>query len=446
MSSITSKQRILGSAENALVDLALQHRGYMKVGTVLHLQGPQININELQTAVNYLQQRHPFLRSRLKHNPDNDKSYLMEEDSNLRLKIREIPRKRDEYLDFWRQEWREHEKDVPIIGEALAEFCLFQDPDDAADDTAPREILFICEHSICDGISISVVAHELLIALGDNDKSLFEQRLDWPVTVEEAIQRTPITAQLPQNSNDANHRIIGHIPSGKIDFSLDDMANYCHTEASYGFLSEEETKAFFAKCHSEKITVTSAISAAVLCSLSKLIDTETTQLTVALGTDTRRRCQPSVPDHDLSYHVSTIPPFAIAQQDISNTIDGMWQLANTFSQYLTNSIEQQQILTIGALIGSLYRMSMGPINLAFAPTCTISNWGLSSFRKCYGQWTLINVLPIVNLVRTVCPLIIVQTVNDSLLIGYLGANPFLSSETFEILRDSTMDYLRQMIK
>ena len=234
MSSTTSKQRIFGSAENALVDLALQHRGYMKVGTVLHLQGPQININELQTAVNYLQQRHPFLRSRLKHNPDNDKSYLMEEDSNLRLNIREIPRKRDEYLDFWRQEWREHEKDVPIIGEALAEFCLFQDPDDAADDTAPREILFICEHSICDGISISVVAHELLIALGDNDKNLFEQSLDWPVTVEEAIQRTPITAQLPQNSNDANHRIIGHIPSGKIDFSLDDMANYCHTEASYG--------------------------------------------------------------------------------------------------------------------------------------------------------------------------------------------------------------------
>jgi hypothetical protein len=50
----------------------------------------------------------------------------MEEDDTLRLKIEEIPRKRDDHLNFWRQEWREREKEPAVIGQGLAEFWLLQ--------------------------------------------------------------------------------------------------------------------------------------------------------------------------------------------------------------------------------------------------------------------------------------------------------------------------------
>jgi hypothetical protein len=80
----------------------------------------------LVSAVNRLQCRHPFLRSRLRNNPAEPDTYFMEEDNTLRLKIREIPRKRDDHLNFWRQEWREREKDLPMIGQGLAEFWLLQ--------------------------------------------------------------------------------------------------------------------------------------------------------------------------------------------------------------------------------------------------------------------------------------------------------------------------------
>jgi hypothetical protein len=98
----------------------------MKVGEVLHLQGPYISLEKLASVVRRLQCRHPFLRSRLKTNPAKPDSYLMEEDDTLRLKIREIPRKRDDHLNFWREEWRKREKEPAVIGQGLTEIWLLQ--------------------------------------------------------------------------------------------------------------------------------------------------------------------------------------------------------------------------------------------------------------------------------------------------------------------------------
>jgi hypothetical protein len=124
--TLNPKQRILGSAENALVKTSQQHHGYMKVGEVLHLHGPHISLEALTSAVVRLQCRHPFLRSRLQNNPAKPDSYVVEEDDTLRLKIREVPRKRDDHLKFWLREWQEREKDIAIIGQGLAEFWLLQ--------------------------------------------------------------------------------------------------------------------------------------------------------------------------------------------------------------------------------------------------------------------------------------------------------------------------------
>ena len=73
-----------------------------------------------------LQRRHPFLRSRLKINPTQADSYMMEEDFTLRLPIRELSRKRDIHQNFWYEEWRRREKEPVIIGQPLMEFWLLQ--------------------------------------------------------------------------------------------------------------------------------------------------------------------------------------------------------------------------------------------------------------------------------------------------------------------------------
>jgi hypothetical protein len=123
---LSQKQRLFGSAENALMQASQQHQGYMKVGEVLHLQGPHISLETLSVAISHLQRRHPVLRSRLQLNSDIPNSYLLEEDDTLQLKIREIPRQRADHLIFWRQEWRKREKETTVIGQGLAEFWLLQ--------------------------------------------------------------------------------------------------------------------------------------------------------------------------------------------------------------------------------------------------------------------------------------------------------------------------------
>lgn len=125
-SAINSKQRVLGSAESALMRIALQHQGYMKVGVVLYLQGPYISVERLTSAINRLQRRHPFLRSRLEHSHGKSGSYTMEEDDTLQLKVIELSRKREDHSNFWRQQWQEREKETPILGQGLAEFWLLQ--------------------------------------------------------------------------------------------------------------------------------------------------------------------------------------------------------------------------------------------------------------------------------------------------------------------------------
>src|ERR1700722_13159665 len=126
--AVDPKQRVLSPVENILIKASQQHQGYMKVGEVLHLQGPRISLETLAAAVGRLQLRHPVLRSRLQNNPANLDSYLLEEDDTLRLEILERPRKRDDHLTFWRREWRERERETTIVGQGLAKFWLLQVP------------------------------------------------------------------------------------------------------------------------------------------------------------------------------------------------------------------------------------------------------------------------------------------------------------------------------
>lgn len=124
--AIDSKQRMFGSAENALMRASQQHQGYLMVGEVLHLRGPYISIETLTAAIRCLQRRHPMLRSRLRIDPGNLNSFFLEEDDTLRLEILPVPRKREDHLTFWRREWREREKEKTPVGQGLAKFWLLQ--------------------------------------------------------------------------------------------------------------------------------------------------------------------------------------------------------------------------------------------------------------------------------------------------------------------------------
>ena len=130
--AVNPKQRMFGSAENALMRASQEYRGHTKVGEVLHLRGPHISIEALTAAVRQLQHRHPVLRSRLRSDPVNANCYLLEEDPTFQLEILPMSRKRDEHLTFWRREWREREHETTQLGQGLVKLWLLQVRNDSA--------------------------------------------------------------------------------------------------------------------------------------------------------------------------------------------------------------------------------------------------------------------------------------------------------------------------
>ncbi|CAF1018013.1 unnamed protein product [Adineta steineri] len=450
-------QRLLGSMENAYMKSSQKYQGLTRLCEVLHLQGPYISLETLSKAAGKLQQRHPTLRSRLQRNAQTAHSYYLEEDNTLQLKIIEIPRKRSDHQTFWKQEWRKREKSTTAIGDGLAEFWLLQDPEDQNDDNSPREIVFICEHSMCDALSLSNAAHELLIALTGEDDNLFAKSLDYPITMETAIQgslsfvnRVLSVSKLVIQTLYTfviNRSPVAKIPLAKVDFLLTEMADHGHSEASYGILNKEETQKLVNKCRQEGVTVTSAVFSAVIYAISTLVNheqAETSILRFGIVADPRRRYIPPIPNHDLCGHISSIMFFTIPMRDIPTTCAEMWQLARRFGAHTIKCIDANQVLTFGIITGKMYSKSLDSPNLPDIATCTMSSWGILPFREQYGSWKFEGMTPILNMIQGNMPFITFQTVNGILTIMFGGTDPVIPLNVLEQFSDCTIKKLHEM--
>ncbi|CAF3808615.1 unnamed protein product [Rotaria sp. Silwood1] len=437
-----------------------KYQGYMKIGEVLHVEGPYICLQALRKAVKKLQERHPTLRSRLQRNPQKANSYFLEEDETLELKIIEIERKRCDHLTFWKKEWRQREKSTTAIGQGLAELWLLQDPQDKDDISSPREIVFICEHSICDALSLSNAAHELLIGLSHENHQIFAKSLDWPITMETAIRtslsRSNRTLSLVKliiralsTRVTTSRSKIAKIPLGNVDIALGDMANLCHTETCYAILNKEQTQQLIDKCRQEKVTITSTVCSAILCAINALINAdgqaESSLMELSMTADTRRRYVPPIGNHDLCNHVSSMIPFVVSTRDMLTRYTDLWQLARTFGGHTKKCIDDNQILALGIIIGRMFSKSLNSPKAADFPTCGISSWGILTFDEQYGQWKFEGMTPIINMVQGFMPFITIQTVNGILSIMFSGPHPVIPFNVLEQLRQSTIDKLLSLL-
>ncbi|CAF1421088.1 unnamed protein product [Rotaria sordida] len=227
------------------------------------------------------------------------------------------------------------------------------------------------------------------------------------------------------------------------------MANHCHTEVSYGILNKDDTQKLIEQCHREGVTVTSAVSSAIICTASTLVcsnDDQETVIKFNIGADTRRRCVPPVPNHDLSYHVSAILPFLLPTRQTPKTTVDMWQLAKTIGSHIQTSIDAGQVLACGNIVGKLYEKVLGPPNVAQSPTCGVSSWGILPFHEQYGKWKLMAMTPFVNMIQAPLPFITIQTVNGVLTIMCVGPDPVIPRNSIENFRNGIMNNLRQMIE
>ncbi|UJR18061.1 hypothetical protein I4U23_004961 [Adineta vaga] len=455
---VDPKQHVCSRTENGMIRVSQRFNGFSRLGEVLHLQGPYISLEQLNGAVARLQRRHPVLRSRLQAHPTIRDWFVLEEDEMLRLPVEELARKREERDSFWLQEWPKREKEPINIGEPLAKLWLLQDPDDKEDVNGFREVVIMCEHAICDAQCLSNAAHELLQILSDETGHACEQPLPWSATIEDAIRnslsavnRAFVVSRFIFSAiytHMKNRLPIARVPFDEVNFDINEIDKYCHSEIVYGVLNKEMTAKLLARCRRERVTVTSAVISAVLSATARVVpvkDGQDTIMNIGLSADARRRYVPPIPSHDMGYHASNIEPFGLRVSAAPKTPEDLWQLAQTYAQHMNACVNAGQIFAVGLIAGKIVGKLMGPINMAYIPTSSMSSWGVLPFVEQYGPWQLTAMTPFLNVRRWAAPFIVIQTVNGVLTMMFSGASPIIPASVLIALRDRCMDALQQMI-
>jgi hypothetical protein len=187
-------------------------------------------------------------------------------------------------------------------------------------------MLLSCEHCISDGMSLSVLSHELFTALADELAGSPYKPVQqyWAPAMEEAC--TPkgwlaplrylyrlaqfFTFPMPKNATS--------FPVADSTLLPRDLSARSSTRKQYADLSTNATARLLLACHGKHTTVTGALSAAALRALAivikaspraKPVPAKSPKLCLTYFADMRHHIHPNVSPACLCYNVSLMPPF-----------------------------------------------------------------------------------------------------------------------------------------
>jgi NRPS condensation-like uncharacterized protein len=214
------------------------------------------NISEsmLRDAVSQVRQRHPNLGVRIIEDDDRDPWFTSEGAKEIPVEI--VPRESD---DHWIKVVQESCQ-IPFEFETqpAIRFVLVQSPNIS-------ELIILCHHIICDGLSLAYLARDLMVHLGDPTREV--EVLPDPVPIDR--DNLPKDVSLNPVVRFFINRINKKWEQDKIYFDQEDYRNlneaywknYQHQMFSVE-LSEAQTFALVDRCRKEKVTVNSALTTA----------------------------------------------------------------------------------------------------------------------------------------------------------------------------------------
>jgi len=226
---------------------------YSIVTVVARITG-DISESMLRAAVSKVQQRHPNLRVRIAEDAGGDPWFTTEGAGEIPVEI--VPRESD---DHWIRVVRESCQ-IPFEFETRPpiRFILVQSPSES-------ELIILCHHIICDGLSLAYLARDLMAHLGDPTREVEVLPDPVPIDKDNIPEDVSLNALVRFFINRTNKKWEGD----KTVFDQEDYRNlneaywmhYNHQILSVE-LSEAQTLALVNRCRNEEVTVNSALSAA----------------------------------------------------------------------------------------------------------------------------------------------------------------------------------------
>ena len=229
------------------------HSPFAIVTMVLRING---NVSEemLRRAVSRVQQRHALLRVRLRTDADHALWFTSEGVHEIPIEI--VPRESE---DGWIEIHAEASR-VPFAFETqpAIRFILVQSADRS-------EVIILCHHIICDGLSLAYLARDLMVHLGDPAREV--EALPAPPPID--LDNLPRDVSQPALVKLLIGRMNRKWAQETVFFDQEDYEiltrtywDHYHHDLLSIELSEAETTALVARCRTEQVTVNSALTAA----------------------------------------------------------------------------------------------------------------------------------------------------------------------------------------
>ncbi|MFW9998206.1 MAG: condensation domain-containing protein [Candidatus Odinarchaeota archaeon] len=270
---------------------------YATVTVVARIKG---NVTEkmLKDAVSKVQKRHVNLRTRIEEDADHILWFTSEDVKEIPMEV--VTRKSE---DHWIEVYQEASKIPFDFNERPAiRLVLVQS-------STESELVILCNHTICDGMSLAYLARDLMDHLGNPD-----------LEVEVLPDPVPINSDnIPQDVT--INRIVKFIidrmnknwEKEKINFDQEDYKNINDAfweNFKYQMisieLSEKETTSLVELCRSEGVTVNSAITAAFAGASSIIQDKNAYEPSIAVAGSMRNRIPKEPASGAMGYYAGSI--------------------------------------------------------------------------------------------------------------------------------------------
>lgn len=294
----------------------------------------KFSIEQLKKTLNQVQQRHPLLRVRIAFD-ETQQPWFVEDAAKIPLRV--VPREGEQH---WQREIQKELSEPFVCTEApLLRVVLLHS-------TNISELILVCHHCICDGISNILLTRDILQLLAT--PNAFLEPLSKIPAMEDLIPSKVDDNILSENSEFPNNswlkqssldiELLPQSPISLMSAKDNNFSPEILPHLNFGSLSPETTRLLISRCQQELTTVYGAICAAFFLAITRQNPSEETHtLQCFSAINIRQYLKPMVGEH-FGYYAHGKSIF----QTLSTNED-LWEIARSFKHQLNQEMTPEKI-------------------------------------------------------------------------------------------------------
>ncbi|MCA9537664.1 MAG: hypothetical protein KC620_02175 [Myxococcales bacterium] len=457
----------LDALERSLVCASAERHGLLKVGLALTVRtSPATTIERLTQASRSVQQRHAILRCALRRGEAVGcrEPLVLVPDEAVQVTVHRHDRTD---AQSWRRAWPDIERTPPPVEASLLTLHAFVGEEHT-------DIVLVLDHAFCDGMSVAVLGHRLLGALGalepngtlaPDDPDAVAQPLALPLSVALAGRGVrPRLQQIWRIIRFLTTQLILHrdpIPFPVADATVPpaEIAAKTGTHLCMAELDASVTARLLARCRAERTTISAIVTAAMILESDERHAERPIEALPSAGgvyarpwygvswaVDMRRRRVPPMGSEPLSYQVGSARQFmrsAAALRAGEGRGAAIWQMARDADVHLQTRLAAGDAHAIAALIPHVYAR---PLPYRGMATIALSNWGVLPIEARYGAIEVRGAQPIVNQRHFRMPLCLASTFQGRLRLSVQFAAPVIAPEPAQAMAEGLVQRLRAAVE